>query len=47
MYINDLENRAKELTIFDLRPFYNSMVFRNHGMEVDERRGLIIKTYAH
>lgn len=46
VYINDLENRAKELNIFDLRPFYNSLIFKNHGMSVDERSGLIVKRYV-
>ncbi len=46
VYINDLENRAKELSIFDLRPFYQSQVFKSHGMVVDLAHGVIVKQYA-
>ena len=45
IYISSLENKAKELNIFDLQSFYNSSLFRNHGMEVDLQRGIITKTY--
>jgi hypothetical protein len=45
VFINELENRAKDLNIFDLRPFYRSTIFRNHGLRVDERRQVIVKFY--
>ena len=40
-----LENRAKDLNIHDLRPFYKSSLFRNHGLKLDEINQLIIKQY--
>jgi hypothetical protein len=45
VYINILENKAKELNIFDLRPFYRSAIFRSSGLTVDEQRRLIIKSF--
>ena len=45
VFINELEHRARELNIFDLKPFYKSALFRNHGLRVDERRQLIVKQY--
>jgi DNA replication licensing factor MCM2 len=45
VFINELENRAKEMHIFDLKPFYRSALFRNHGLRLDERRQLIVKHY--
>jgi hypothetical protein len=45
VFVNDLENRAKDLNIYDLRPFYQSALFRSHGLRVDERRQVIIKQY--
>ena len=40
-----LERRAKEINIYDLRPFYESKVFSKHNFSIDERNKLIIKTY--
>ena len=40
-----LERRAKEINVYDLRPFYNSQAFTKHNFSIDERRQLIIKTY--
>ena len=40
-----LESRAKELNIYDLRPFYKSSLFRSHGLQVDEQRRVIIKKF--
>ena len=40
-----VESRAKELNIFDLRPFYKSSLFRNHGLILDEVNHVIIKRY--
>jgi len=45
VFMNDLENKAKDLNIYDLRNFYKSAAFRNHNFSVDEKRGLIIKSY--
>mmetsp|Transcript_3003 Transcript_3003/g.4568 ORF Transcript_3003/g.4568 Transcript_3003/m.4568 type:complete len:949 (+) Transcript_3003:31-2877(+) len=45
VYMDDLENRAKSLNIFDLRPFYDSMMFRNYGLHLDERNRMIVKTF--
>jgi DNA replication licensing factor MCM2 len=45
VFINELEHRAKELNIFDLKPFYKSALFRNHGLRIDERRQVIVKQY--
>ena len=43
--MDKLERRAKEINIYDLRPFYNSNTFAKHNFSIDERRQLIIKTY--
>jgi len=43
--MDKLERRAKEINIYDLRPFYNSSTFAKHNFSIDERRQLIIKTY--
>jgi hypothetical protein len=43
--MDDLENRAKTLNIFDLRPFYNSPLFKNYGLALDETTRMIIKTF--
>ena len=45
VFITDLENRARELNIFDLTPFFNSVLFKNFGMKVDRAKGIIVKTY--
>lgn len=42
VYISDLKTKAKELNIHDLTPFFNSSLFRNHGLTVDESRGVIV-----
>jgi DNA replication licensing factor MCM2 len=41
VYASALENRAKELNIFDLRPFYDSSLFKNHGLRVNLAEGKI------
>ena len=43
--MDKLERRAKEINIYDLRPFYNSNTFAKLNFSIDERRQLIIKTY--
>jgi hypothetical protein len=40
-----LENKARELNIFDLRSFYTSNLFRSHGFSVDHAAKLIVKEY--
>ncbi|CAE7542095.1 MCM2, partial [Symbiodinium microadriaticum] len=45
VYMDDLENRAKSLNIFDLRPFYESALFKNHGLHLDERNRMIVKSF--
>ena len=45
VYMQDLEKRAKDLNIYELRPFYESAVFRSHGFRVDEREQVIIKDW--
>lgn len=45
VYITELENYAKNLNIFDLRPFYSCALFRNMGMHVDMEGGQIVKQY--
>jgi hypothetical protein len=47
IYISALENRAKELNIFDLKPFYQSALFRSNGFSVKEAEGVIEKSYNH
>lgn len=46
VFITDLENRARELNIFDLTPFFSSVLFKNFRMRVDRTRGVIVKTYV-
>jgi DNA replication licensing factor MCM2 len=41
VYIEEFENRAKIMNIYDMRPFYASSVFRNHGMRLNSAKGLI------
>jgi hypothetical protein len=43
--MDDLENRAKSLNIFDLRPFYESAPFKNYGLHLDERNRMIVKSF--
>jgi hypothetical protein len=43
--MHELENKAKELNIYDLRSFYASNVFKSHGLTADLENRLIIKTY--
>ena len=40
-----LERRAKDINIYDLRPFYESKIFAKHNFSIDDRNKLIIKTY--
>ena len=42
VFITDFRAKAKELNIHDLVPFFSSAVFRNHGLTIDESRGVII-----
>jgi DNA replication licensing factor MCM2 len=45
VFISDLQKRASDLNIFDLKPFFNSKVFKSYGMEVNERSGMIVKRF--
>jgi hypothetical protein len=45
VFITDLENRARDLNIFDLTQFFNSALFKSFRLHVDRARGVIIKTY--
>lgn len=45
VFIRDLLSRAKELAVYDLRPFYQSSLFKQLGFVVQESRGVITKTY--
>lgn len=43
--MTELENKAKEMHVHDLRPFYQSSIFKNHGMSVNYDKKIIIKSY--
>lgn len=45
VFVTDLVARAQELNIHDMQPFYNSALFRNHGLSVDQSRGVIVKRF--
>lgn len=45
VYVTDLQKRANVLNIFDLKPFFNSYVFKSHNMHLNEHEGLIIKMF--
>jgi DNA replication licensing factor MCM2 len=45
VYMVDLENKAKSLNIFNLRSFYASTMFTNHGFRYDDENKVIIKTF--
>ena len=42
VYMQDLEKRAKDINIYDLRPFYDSAIFRNHGFRIDDIEQVIV-----
>ena len=46
VWTTDLKNRAKELNIHDLNPFFTSKLFTSHGFTLDETRGVIIKSFG-
>lgn len=46
VYIEALESRAKELKIFDLKPFFQSGIFRSHNLQVDFAKGVIKRVFA-
>lgn len=46
VYVTDLEKKAVQHGIYDLRPFFCSRIFRDRGMHVDERRAVIVKSFA-
>ena len=43
--IDDLESKARELNIYDLKAFYTSSIFKKLGFHVDSYRQVIVKTY--
>eukprot|EP01031_Cornospumella_fuschlensis_P031068 gene31068-37548_t len=45
VYVEALGNRAKELKVWDLQPFFRSALFRNSGFELDSQKGVIRKYY--
>jgi predicted nucleotide-binding protein (sugar kinase/HSP70/actin superfamily) len=45
VHMDELENKAKSLNIFNLTPFYNSSMFRNFGFHVDVENRAIVKTF--
>lgn len=42
--VSDLELRARELNIYDLRPFYASRLFTANGFQLDSAQKTILKT---
>ncbi|CAM6001659.1 unnamed protein product [Sphagnum balticum] len=42
---DELEAKAKELNVFDLKPFYNSCLFKKLGFHADYRHDVIVKKY--
>ena len=45
VYITDLQKRANAINIFDMKPFFNSYVFKSHNMHINEQEGVIIKVF--
>jgi hypothetical protein len=43
--MEELESRARALNVYDLRPFYNSAMFRNHGLHLNVNDGTIVKAF--
>ena len=43
--IDDLESKARELNIYDLKAFYTCSIFKKLGFHVDSYRQVIVKTY--
>lgn len=44
--INELEKRAAEVDVFDVRPFLNSRLFAANGYKWIERERCIAKTFG-
>lgn len=42
---NDLENKAREVNVYDLRPFFRSAAFTTHGYTIDYANRCIIKKF--
>lgn len=42
VFIEEFENRARLMNIYDMRPFYGSNLFRSHGMRLDASNGVIL-----
>ena len=45
VFMSEFETKAKEVGVFDVRPFYGSNLFKSHGMRINLDKKLIIKTY--
>jgi len=45
VFLQDLEKRAKDINVYDLRPFFESSLFKSHGFRVDFREQVIVKDY--
>ena len=43
VFLQDLEKRAKDINVYDLRPFLESSLFKSHGFRVDFREQVIVK----
>lgn len=44
--ITELEERAKELEVYDIHPFFSSAVFKTNGYTLDSSRTNIIKSFS-
>jgi hypothetical protein len=42
--LGDFENRAKELAIYDTKPFFNSRPFQASGFRLNSARGILEKS---
>ena len=45
VHISELKLRANSLNIYDIKPFFSSHVFKSYGMSLNERDGVIIKSF--
>jgi|AntAceMinimDraft_5_1070358.scaffolds.fasta_scaffold102935_1 hypothetical protein len=45
VFVDDLEARAREFSVFDLTDFYASPAFRNDGFSLDARRKIIVREW--
>lgn len=45
VFVDDLEARAREFSVFDLTDFYASPAFRNDGFSLDAKRRTILRQW--